>query len=136
VIAVTAEPIDVPAVLAAVEGPGEGGVVLFLGRVRDHARGRAVTRLQYEAYGGMALAELSALADEARAEHGASRVAAVHRTGRLEIGELAVAIAVAAPHRQQAFAACAWLIDTLKQRVPIWKQEWYADGSQWIAEHP
>jgi molybdopterin synthase catalytic subunit len=138
-IAVTDQPIDVGAVLSAVEGPAEGGVVLFLGRVRDHARGQTVTRLDYEAYGDMALHELSALsalADEARAEHGASRVAAVHRTGRLEIGELAVAIAVAAPHRQQAFAACAWLIDTLKQRVPIWKKEWYADGSQWIAEHP
>jgi molybdopterin synthase catalytic subunit len=136
VIALTDTPIDVPAVLAAVEGPGEGGVVLFLGRVRDSARGRTVERLDYEAYGDMALDELRALAAEARAGHGASRVALVHRTGTLAIGELAVAVAVAAPHRKEAFAACAWLIDTLKQRVPIWKREWYADGSQWIAEHP
>ena len=128
--------IDVEALLAAVEGPGEGGVVLFLGRVRDNARGQAVQRLVYDAYGDMARDELAALASEATAGHGASRVAIVHRTGRLEIGELAVAIAVAAPHRKEAFAACEWLIDTLKARVPIWKQEWYADGSQWIAEHP
>ncbi|HTE05283.1 MAG TPA: molybdenum cofactor biosynthesis protein MoaE [Planctomycetota bacterium] len=124
------------AVLAAVEGAAEGGVVLFLGRVRDHARGLPVKRLDYEAYGGMAELELAALADEARALHGCSRVAIVHRTGTLAIGELAVAIAVSAPHRKEAFAACEWLIDTLKQRVPIWKKEWYADGSQWIAEHP
>jgi molybdopterin synthase catalytic subunit len=136
VIALSDEAIDVAAVLAAIDGPGEGGVVLFLGRVRDQARGRSVSRLDYEAYGDMAAVELAALADEARAQHGASRVAIVHRTGTLAIGELAVAIAVAAPHRKEAFAACEWLIDTLKQRVPIWKKEWYADGSQWIAEHP
>jgi len=136
VIALTDQPIDVPAVLAAVEGPGEGGVVLFLGRVRDHARGQSVTRLDYEAYGDMALDELRALAEQARASHGATRVALVHRTGRLQIGDLAVAIAVGAAHRREAFAACSWLIDTLKQQVPIWKKEWYADGSQWIAEHP
>ena len=135
-IALTDQPIDVPAVLAAVEGPGEGGVVLFLGRVRDHARGQSVTRLDYEAYGDMALDELRALAEQARASHGATRVALVHRTGRLQIGDLAVAIAVGAAHRREAFAACSWLIDTLKQQVPIWKKEWYADGSQWIAEHP
>ena len=135
-IALTGQPIDVDAVLSAVDGPGEGGVVLFLGRVRDRSQGRSVTRLDYEAYGDMALLELQTLAQQARDLHGAANVALVHRTGRLAIGDVAVAIAVSAPHRQQAFAACAWLIDTLKQRVPIWKKEWYADGSQWIAEHP
>jgi len=135
-ILVSCEPIDVSAVLAAVEGPGEGGVVLFLGRVRNEARGQSVQRLDYEAYGDMALDELRALASEARSLHGAARVALVHRTGSLSIGDLAVAIAVSAPHRKEAFAACEWLIDTLKRRVPIWKKEWYADGSQWIAEHP
>ncbi len=135
-ILVSTQPIDVPSVLAAVEGPGEGGVVLFLGRVRHEARGQAVQRLDYEAYGDMALDELKSLAGEAQRLHGASRVALVHRTGSLEVGELAVAIAVSAPHRKEAFVACEWLIDTLKRRVPIWKKEWYADGSQWIAEHP
>lgn len=135
-IAVQSEPIDVAAVLAAVESPGDGGVVLFLGRVRDEARGRAVRQLDYEAYGGMARAELEALAREARAAHGAGRVALVHRTGRLAVGEVAVAIAVSAPHRAAAFEACAWLIDALKQRVPIWKKEWYADGAAWVSDRP
>jgi len=130
------QPIDVAAVLGAVEGPGEGGVVLFLGRVRDHARGRGVARLDYEAYAPMALSEMQALADEARARLGATRVALVHRTGRIEVGEVAVAVAVAAAHREQAFGACRWLIDTLKQRVPIWKKEWYDDGGEWVSDRP
>jgi len=136
VIAITDKAIDLDAVLADVGGPGQGGVVLFLGRVREESRGRRVTRLHYEAYGDMALRELAALAAQAQRELGAERVALVHRTGTLEIGDLAVAVAVAAAHRAQAFAACSWLIDTLKERVPIWKKEWYTDGSQWIAEHP
>lgn len=135
-IALTAQPIDTAAVLATVEGPEEGGVVLFLGRVRRSSRGRTVRRLDYEAYPPMAEDELKALAEEAVFWLGAARVAIVHRTGRLEIGEIAVAIAVAAPHRGQAFAACSWLIDALKERAPIWKKEWYEDGSQWISERP
>ncbi|MHC5210098.1 MAG: molybdenum cofactor biosynthesis protein MoaE [Planctomycetota bacterium] len=131
-----AEPIDPGRVLAAVEGPAEGGVVLFLGRVRDHARGRSVTHLDYEAYEPMAASELAALAEEARADHGAARIALVHRTGRLGLGEVAVAIAVASAHRAEAFAACSWLIDRVKERVPIWKKECYADGSQWISDRP
>ena len=135
-IAVQSQPIDVARVLAAVEGPGEGGIVLFLGRVRDEARGRRVRQLDYDAYEGMAQSELAELERVALAEHGAARVALVHRTGRLVVGELAVAIAVAAPHRAQAFDACRWLIDALKQRVPIWKKEWYADGSEWVSDRP
>ncbi|MGQ0552082.1 MAG: molybdenum cofactor biosynthesis protein MoaE [Planctomycetota bacterium] len=135
-IALQAEAIDPAAVLAAVAGPEQGGVVLFVGRVRNASRGRAVQHLDYEAYPEMALAELQALAEEAQREHGAQRVALVHRTGRLSVGETAVAIAVAAPHRRAAFAACSWLIDTLKERVPIWKKEWYEDGQQWISDRP
>jgi len=136
VIAVTDRPIDVGAVLDAVEGAAEGAVVLFLGRVRDHARDKAVTRLDYEAYGSMAENELGALAERARSEHGAASVAVVHRTGRLEVGEVAVAVAVSAGHRAEAFEACRWLIDTLKERAPIWKKEWYGDGAHWVSEHP
>ena len=95
-----------------------------------------MTHLDYEAYGGMAEAELRALADEARASHGAERVALVHRRGRLDIGDVAVAVAVACAHRGAAFDACRWLIDTLKERVPIWKKEWYADGGRWISDRP
>lgn len=135
-IELSSQPIDASAVLAAVEGEEEGGVVLFLGRVRRSSRGQSVRHLDYEAYPGMAETELSALADEARTRLGAARVAIVHRTGRLGLGEIAVAIAVACPHRAQAFAACSWLIDALKARAPIWKKEWYEDGSQWISERP
>ena len=135
-IAVTDRPIQVDAVLASVEGHSEGAVVLFVGRVRDHNRGQDVTRLEYEAYGEMAVREMEALAGEARAEHGAVQVAMVHRHGRLELGDAAVAIAVSSAHRPEAFAACQWLIDTLKQRVPIWKKEIYADGGQWLADRP
>ena len=135
-IALTPEPIDPTRVLEAVQGPEEGGVVLFLGRVRRLSRGRTVVRLDYEAYAPMAETELKALADDAQYWKGASRVAIVHRTGELQIGEIAVAIAVAAPHRREAFEACSWLIDELKERAPIWKKEWYEDGSQWISEHP
>jgi len=135
-VAVQSQPIDVAAVLAAVEGPGEGGVVLFLGRVRDHARGRSVLGLDYEAYGPMAQLELLALARHARERLGAARVALVHRIGRLALGEVAVAVAVSAAHRPAAFEACRWLIDTLKERVPIWKKEWYADGGEWISDRP
>jgi len=129
-------PIDVGAVVDFVQGPGQGAVVLFLGQVRDATSERAVTHLDYEAYPEMALSEMRALARSVLEEHGAARVSLVHRTGRLAIGETAVAIAVSAPHRPAAFAACRWLIDTLKQRVPIWKKEWYEDGGAWIAEHP
>jgi molybdopterin synthase catalytic subunit len=135
-IALQSEPIDVAAVLAAVQAAGDGGVVLFLGRVRDRARDRDVRHLDYEAYGGMALAEMRALQRQAVAQHGAGEVALVHRTGRLVVGEVAVAIAVSAPHRAQAFDACRWLIDALKQRVPIWKKEWYVDGSEWVSDRP
>lgn len=135
-LAVQEAPLDVAAVLDAVEGPGEGGVVLFVGRVRDRARGRAVRHLDYQAYAPMALSEMRALADEAGARLGAARVAIVHRTGRLQVGEAAVAIAVAAAHRAQAFEACRWLIDALKQRVPIWKKECYAEGGEWVSDRP
>lgn len=135
-IALSDHPIDVAAVMSAVEGPAQGGVVLFVGRVRDKTAGRVVTHLEYEAYGPMALAELSALAHEAAAHRGAERVSIVHRTGTLKIGEIAVAIAVAAAHRAQAFDACRWIIDTLKERVPIWKKECFVDGGIWVAPHP
>jgi molybdopterin synthase catalytic subunit len=130
------EAIDVAALLARVEGDAQGGVVLFLGRVRDHTAGRPVTHLEYEAYEPMALSEMEALCATSRAEHGAEQVAVVHRLGHLVPGDAAVAMAVAAAHREAAFDACRWLIDTLKQRVPIWKKEFFEDGSVWVAAHP
>ncbi len=135
-IAVQATPIDVTAVLDAVEDSSDGAAVLFLGRVRDNTAERGVTHLDYDAYGEMACSEMEELAREAQRDHGAHRVAIVHRTGRLEIGDIAVAIAVSSPHRPAAFEASRWLIDTLKQRVPIWKKEWFSDGAHWVSDRP
>jgi molybdopterin synthase catalytic subunit len=129
-------PLDVAAVVARVTGPGIGGVVTFLGAVRDHARGREIEHLEYEAYAGMAEREMHKISDEAGARWPGARVAIAHRTGRLEIGELAVIIAAGAAHRAEAFEACRFAIDTLKQRVPIWKKEFATDGEYWVDERP
>jgi molybdopterin synthase catalytic subunit len=136
VIDVVKDAIAVEDVLASVEGPGEGAAVLFVGRIRDATDGSTVTHLDYECYREMALSEMCLLADEARESHGAVGVAIVHRVGRLEIGDVAVAIAVSSAHRSEAYEASRWIIDTLKQRVPIWKKEWHDDGGVWISSHP
>jgi molybdopterin synthase catalytic subunit len=129
-------PLDVGAVVARVSGPGVGGLVVFLGAVRDQARGREIEHLEYEAYAGMAEREMTKIAAEAGRRWPGARVAIAHRTGRLEIGELAVVVAAGAPHRAEAFAACRFAIDTLKQTVPIWKKEFATDGEYWVDERP
>jgi molybdopterin synthase catalytic subunit len=113
--------------------PRCGGVVTFVGTVRDHAEGRAgVTALEYEAYEGPATERMAALAAEARVRWpGVGRVALLHRVGRLELEDVAVVVVVSAPHRDEAFEAAKWLIDTLKATVPIWKKEEWAGGSGW-----
>ena len=126
------QPIDVAALQDA--GAADGAVCLFLGVVRDHHEGRAVVRLEYEAYEEMALPLMEEIAAEARARFGASQVRMVHRLGTLEVGEVSVAVAAASPHRAEAFAACRYAIDTLKARVPIWKKEFFADGAVWREE--
>ncbi|MBK7722765.1 MAG: molybdenum cofactor biosynthesis protein MoaE [Austwickia sp.] len=126
------EDLDPAQVAAAVERPAAGGVVAFTGVVRDHDGGRAVTRLSYTAH-PRAEALLTQVATEAAALNGVLAVAVLHRVGTLEIGEAAVVMAVSAAHRGHAFRACAWLIDELKARVPIWKEQVFADGtSQWV----
>jgi molybdopterin synthase catalytic subunit len=129
-------PLDPGAVVARVAGPDAGGVVTFTGAVRSSSRGRAIHHLEYEAYAGMAEAELEKIADEAGARWPGVRVAIAHRTGRLEIGEVAVVVAAAAPHRAEAFEAARFAIDELKQRVPIWKKEVAEDGAWWVDERP
>lgn len=130
---VVTEPISVDAVLDAVRGPDCGGIVLFLGAVRNHADGRAVQRLDYQSYDDMARAEMERLIAEAMERWDARRCAIVHRKGTLEVGEVSIAVAAAAPHRADAFAAARYLIDALKQSVPVWKKEHYQDGeSEWI----
>ncbi len=129
------QPLDVGVVVARVAGPDAGGIVTFVGVVRDASRGHAIRHLEYEAYPEMARREMEKIADEAAAQWPGARVAMAHRTGRLAIGEIAVVIAAAAPHRAEAFAAARFAIDTLKQRVPIWKKEVALDGEYWVEEH-
>jgi molybdopterin synthase catalytic subunit len=116
----------------AVAQDGAGAVTLFVGTVRDHNSGRRVRYLEYHCYPKMARSEMARLEALALERFEISGVALVHRTGRLEIGETSVAIAVAAAHRDDAFRACRFLIDTLKKTVPIWKKEFYEGGDRWV----
>ena len=126
------DPISVDALLAAVRDPAHGALALFLGVVRDHNRGRRVDHLEYHAYEQMAEDELRRLAEEATAKFGIGALGIVHRTGRLEIGDASVAVAVGAAHRADAIDACRFLIDELKRRAPIWKKEVFDGGEVWI----
>jgi len=132
VIAVVADSIDVQAVRAAVTDPGHGAVLIFEGVGRDNFDGKGVTALFYEAYAQMAVPVMQQIAAEAQERFGA-RVAMVHRTGEVAIGEASVVIAVGTPHRAECYEASRYAIDELKKRVPVWKKEIYADGSQWKA---
>ena len=133
--AVVDRPLDLAEAVRAVEGPGRGGVVTFTGDVRGETRGRAVLRLEYEAYPAMAERKLREIGERVAREHGAE-VAIVHRVGQLAPGEAAVVIACAAPHRTPAFRACEAAIEALKREVPIWKREVYRDGSEWVGLGP
>jgi molybdopterin synthase catalytic subunit/molybdopterin converting factor small subunit len=132
-IEVTTEPLSERVLARAVEHPGAGAVALFSGVVRDQTGGRRVKFLEYEAHGPMALAKMREIAQAIRARWSAiSRIAVLHRIGRLEIGESSVMIAVSSPHRAEAFEACRFAIDTLKETVPIWKKEHFEDGEVWV----
>jgi len=127
------EPIDPAAVAARVADPSVGGIVVFTGVVRESSSsGRAVTHLEYEAYPEMAVEQMGTIAREIRERWGPLRLAITHRVGRMAVGEAAVVIAVAAPHRAEAFAACQHAIDRLKEIVPIWKKEFGPDGAEWV----
>jgi molybdopterin synthase catalytic subunit len=124
------------ALQAEVSGPTMGGVVTFTGIVRNQARGAEIEHLEYEAYVPMAESELRKITDAVAARWPQVRLALAHRVGRLEIGEAAVMIAAAAPHRAEAFEACRFAIDTLKKTVPIWKKEFATNGAYWVEENP
>jgi len=126
------EPLQGDWAFQTVSGPDAGCVVLFRGLVRDRTRGREVRRLEYQAYAGMVGAELARIHAEIAARHPILRVAVEHACGPVPVGGCSVAVAVAAEHRAPAFAAAAAFLDELKRRVPIWKKEFYADGSSWI----
>lgn len=134
-VTITSDPIDVAAVLDSVRSLRAGAVVLFLGTAREFTGRRRTASLEYECYGEMAEKKLAELAAEAGRRWPLTGCTLVHRIGPVPLGEASVAVAVSSPHRGEAFAAGQWLIDTLKQVVPIWKKENWADGtSDWV--HP
>ena len=137
-VALTRDALDVRAVEAFVAHPGAGAIVTFAGVTRDDTDGRRIEWLDYEAFDAMAVTALRALVAGAAARWPGARAAVAHRVGRVDIGQASVVIAVSAPHRAEAFAACRWVIDTLKTTVPIWKRDVWAGGSAsaWVAGTP
>jgi MoaE-MoaD fusion protein len=125
-------PVDLGVVIAEVADERAGAIATFQGTVRRHSRGRNVIALEYEAYSGMAERVMGEIAEGVKERYELCEVAVAHRVGRCELGEVSVAIAVSAPHRQDALSACAAVIDELKQRVPLWKKELYEGGEEWI----
>ena len=113
-----------------------GGVVVFVGTVRNQTKGKRVLKLEFEAYKPMAVAEMKKIAEQAIAKWPVLKIAIHHRVGILAIGEIPVIIAVSCAHRNAAFEACQFAIDTLKKTVPIWKKEFFDDGEVWVAAHP
>jgi MoaE-MoaD fusion protein len=128
----TEEPLDARAVMKEVEADGAGAIASFVGTVRARSRDRDVLYLEYEAYEGMAEQVMSNLAQTLKDKYDLCEVAIAHRVGRVEVAEPSVAIAVSAPHRQDALAACAEAIETLKHTVPLWKKEVYEGGEEWV----
>lgn len=140
-VAVTADVIDVAALIAHVADPVAGAVVTFLGTVRDHSPARGddpaktgVTHLEYEAYDGVVVTKIAEIVAEARRRWSLVRVAAVHRIGELGVGEVSVGVAVSSAHRIDAFPAASYVIDELKHRAPIWKKEHWDGGAVWVRE--
>jgi molybdopterin synthase catalytic subunit len=129
---VTEDELDARETERAVADPGAGAIVTFTGVVRDNGRGQAVSALDYEAYAPAAEKMLAQIADEIDEKWGLKRVAIIHRTGLLPVGEASVVISISSPHREAAFHACLYAIERLKEIVPIWKKEHYADGAAWI----
>ena len=130
----TNDPLDLPTIIAEVETEAAGAVASFVGTVRARSRDRDVLYLEYEAYEGMAEQVMADLGDTLKSKYALCEVAIAHRIGRVEIGEASVAIAISAPHRHDALAACREAIDTLKETVPLWKKEVYEGGEEWIGK--
>jgi len=126
------QPLSLDAVVDEVRSERAGAIATFVGTTRVESRGRTVVHLDYEAYEGMAERTMAEIAEELKGRYDLCEIAIHHRTGRVEIGEASVMIAVSAPHRQAALAACKDAIDTLKERVPLWKKEVYEGGEEWI----
>jgi molybdopterin synthase catalytic subunit len=135
-IEVVDEAIDIQALSEFVAHRASGSSVVFTGTVRDHSPGRSdVSHLEYEAYGDVAESKIAEIVEEAYTKWPILKVAALHRTGSLDIGEAAVCVAVSSAHRADGFDACRYIIDELKSRVPVWKKEHWSGGAEWVAEH-
>jgi molybdopterin synthase catalytic subunit len=135
-IEISASTLAISSCIDWVMSPQSGGIDVFIGTVRDATKGKSVVRLEFETYKSMAVKEMEKIAHEAFQKWPVQKILIHHRTGVLQIGEIPVVIAVSAAHRAAAFDACRYIIDTLKQTVPIWKKEIFEDGEVWVAAHP
>jgi molybdopterin synthase catalytic subunit len=135
-IELTSKPIDVQRAIDSASSDEAGAVAIFIGTVRNMTDGKRVVKLDFEAYDKMALSELKKIVDEANEQWPIKKISVIHRTGELQISDIAVVIAVSSPHRKEAFSACQFVIDTLKETVPIWKKEFFEDEEVWVAAHP
>jgi molybdopterin synthase catalytic subunit len=135
-IEISAQPLNIQSCIDWVMSPQSGGIDVFIGTVRDVTRGKTVIQLEFEAYEPMAIKEMQKIAEEAFEKWPVQKLLIHHRTGILPVGEVPVIIAVSCAHRDAAFEACRYVIDTLKQTVPIWKKEIFEDGEVWVAAHP
>ncbi len=135
-ISLTSDPIDIASAYAFLQADGAGAIDIFLGVVRDNTQARPVDRLEYEAYDRMAISEMQKIVDEAHRRWPILKCVVIHRTGVLGIGDIAVLIGVSTPHRADSFEATRYIIDTIKQTVPIWKKEVFTDGEIWVNATP
>lgn len=135
-IQISSTPLNIQSAIDWVMSPESGGIDVFIGTVRNATKGKPVIRLEFEAYEPMALAEMEKIVKQAFNKWPVQKVLIHHRTGVLNVGEVPVVIAVSAAHRAAAFDACRYIIDTLKETVPIWKKEIFEDGEVWVAAHP
>lgn len=135
-IQIFSSPLNIQSSIDWIMSPESGGIDVFIGTVRNATKGKKVIRLEFEAYEPMAIAEMEKIARQAYEKWPVQKVLIHHRTGVLDVGEVPVVIAVSAAHRAAAFDACRYIIDTLKQTVPIWKKEIFEDGEIWVAAHP
>lgn len=135
-IHISEKPLDLAAINELVRDDACGAIDIFVGNVRNQTKGKAVVKLDFEAYEKMAIREMAKIAEEAAQKWPVQKMAIHHRVGSLAIGETAVIIAVSTPHRKASFEACQFAIDTLKLTVPIWKKEIFEDGEVWVAAHP
>ena len=137
VVRITARAIDPAAVLESVRDPSAGGTVIFLGTVRKRSEGKKVERLEYQVYKAMAEKKMSELEAQVKSRWPVKKIAMVHRYGRLEVGEVSVAVAVSCEHRAEAFQACRFAIDTIKRSLPLWKKERFSGGEEsWVKGTP